>query len=51
MIPAKPLDRAISNTNYRLGKYYVWPGLIYYENQISAEIISALSIHIVLSKF
>ena len=23
MIPAEPLDRAISNINYRLGKYYV----------------------------
>ena len=22
MIPAKPLDRAISNIKYRLGKYY-----------------------------
>ena len=25
MIPAKPLDRAISNIKYRLGKYYVRP--------------------------
>ena len=23
MIPAKPLDRAISNIKYQLGKYYV----------------------------
>ena len=23
MVPAKPLDRAISNIKYRLGKYYV----------------------------
>ena len=28
MIPAKPLDRAISNIKYRLGKYYVRMGLI-----------------------
>jgi hypothetical protein len=27
MIPAKPLDHAISNTKYRLGKYYVKIGL------------------------
>jgi len=27
MIPAKPLDRAISNIKYRLGKYYVRMGL------------------------
>ena len=27
MIPAKPLDRAISNITYRLGKYYVRMGL------------------------
>ena len=27
MIPAKPLDRAISNIKYRLGKYYVRKGL------------------------
>ena len=28
MIPAKPLDRDISNIKYRLGKYYVRVGLI-----------------------
>ena len=27
MIPAKPIDRAISNIKYRLGKYYVRMGL------------------------
>ena len=27
MIPAKPLDPAISNIKYRLGKYYVRMGL------------------------
>ena len=27
MIPAKPLDRAISNIKYRLGKYYLRMGL------------------------
>ena len=27
MIPAKPLDRAISNIKYGLGKYYVRMGL------------------------
>ena len=27
MIPAKPLDRAISNRKYRLGKYYIRMGL------------------------
>ena len=27
MIPAKPVDRAISNIKYRLGKYYVRMGL------------------------
>ena len=27
MIPAKPLDRVISNIKYRLGKYYVKMGL------------------------
>ena len=27
MIPAKPLDRAIYNIKYRLGKYYVRMGL------------------------
>ena len=27
MIPAKPLDRAISNMKYRLVKYYVRMGL------------------------
>ena len=27
MIPPKPLDRAISNIKYRLGKYYVRMGL------------------------
>ena len=27
MIPAKPLDGAISNIKYRLGKYYVRMGL------------------------
>ena len=27
MIPAKPLDRAISNVNYRFGKYYARMGL------------------------
>jgi hypothetical protein len=27
MIPAKPLERAISNIKYRLGKYYVRMGL------------------------
>ena len=27
MIPAKPLDRAMSNIKYRLGKYYVRMGL------------------------
>ena len=27
MIPGKPLDRAISNINYRLGKYCVGMGL------------------------
>ena len=27
MIPAKPLDRAISNIKYRLEKYYVKMGL------------------------
>ena len=27
MIPAKPLDLAISNIKYRLGKYYVRMGL------------------------
>ena len=27
MIPSKPLDRAISNIKYRLGKYYVRMGL------------------------
>ena len=26
MIPAKPLDRAISNIKYRLGKYYATMG-------------------------
>ena len=27
MIPAKPLDRVISDIKYRLGKYYVRVGL------------------------
>ena len=27
MIPAKPLDRAISNIKYQVGKYYVRMGL------------------------
>jgi hypothetical protein len=27
MIPAKPLDRVISNMKYQLGKYYVRMGL------------------------
>ena len=27
MIPAKPLDRVISNIKYRLGKYYIRMGL------------------------
>ena len=27
MIPVNPLDRAISNIKYRLGKYYVRMGL------------------------
>ena len=33
MIPAKPLDRAISNIKYRLEKYYVKMGLTFEELQ------------------
>ena len=31
MTPAKPLDRAVSNIKYRLGKYYVRMGLTHVE--------------------
>ena len=34
MIPAKKLDRAISNIKYRLGKYYVRMGLTLYPPKV-----------------